>query len=98
MRSGAHGGLTITFINYSMTDFVMMLMTAGEDRQVIDKTGLKGRFDFSLTYAPDPLAPDAGSAPDIFQAVQKQLGLKLQRTKAPVEVFVIDHVEMPTPN
>ena len=98
MRSGAHGGLTITFINYSMTDFVMMLMTAGEDRQVIDKTGLKGRFDFSLTYAPDPLASDAGTAPDITYAVQQQLGLKLQPAKAPVEVFAIDHVERPSAN
>ena len=60
--------------------------------------GLTGRYDFSLTYTFDPLAPDAGAAPDIFHAVQQQLGLKLEPTKAPVEVFVIDHVERPTAN
>ena len=96
---GANGGfVTVTFVNYSMTDFVSFLMLTVKDRQVVDQTGLKGRYDFHLTYAPDPLAPDAGSAPDIFQAVQKQLGLKLQPTMAPVDVIVIDHVEPPTPN
>ena len=60
--------------------------------------GLTGRYDFSLTYAPDPLAPDAGTALDIFHAVQEQLGLKLESTKAPVDVIIIDHVEMPSAN
>jgi uncharacterized protein (TIGR03435 family) len=69
-----------------------------DDRQVVDQTGLKGRYDFHLTYALDPLAPDAGAAPDIFQAVQKQLGLKLEPTKAHVDVIVINHIEKPSAN
>ena len=66
------------------------------DRPVIDKTGLSGSFDFSLQYAPvnaqqadTPGAP----APDILTAVEEQLGLKLEATKAPIEVFVIDSVQ-----
>jgi uncharacterized protein (TIGR03435 family) len=95
---GPHGGGTLTFVNTTMADFPNSLMMFVKDRQVVDQTGLTGRYDFTLTFAPDPLAPDAGTAPDIFHAVQQQLGLKLESTKAPVDVIVIDHVEPPTPN
>jgi bla regulator protein blaR1 len=78
---------------------------------VEDKTGLGGQFDYTLTYAPDPGlggrsdlpgppgggAPTAGSdAPSIFSAVQEQLGLKLDSTKGPVDVLVIDSAERPS--
>jgi uncharacterized protein (TIGR03435 family) len=95
---GPHGGATLTFVNVTMAHLVSSLMGTLTDRQIVDQTGLTGRYDFSLTFAPDPLAPDAGTAPDIFHAVQQQLGLKLESTTAPVEVIVIDHVEPPTPN
>jgi uncharacterized protein (TIGR03435 family) len=97
-KQGAHGEMIVTFANESMTNFVITLMQVVQDKQIVDRTELKGRYDFSLTYTFDPLAPDAGAAPDIFHAVQQQLGLKLEPTKAPVEVFVIDHVERPTAN
>jgi uncharacterized protein (TIGR03435 family) len=68
---------------------------------VLDKTGLDGVFDLNLEFTPDqaasggqPVALDTG--PSIFTAVQEQLGLKLESTKGPVEVVVIDHVEPPT--
>ena len=74
-------------------------------RTVIDKTALKGRFDFTLKYAPDRDAAsgaDNGSpqddAPSIFTALEEQLGLKLQPDKGPVDTVVIDHVEQPTEN
>jgi len=74
-------------------------------RTVIDKTALKGRFDFTLKYAPDrdtPSGADNGSPqddpPSIFTALQEQLGLKLQPDKGPVDTVVIDHVEQPTEN
>jgi uncharacterized protein (TIGR03435 family) len=95
---GPHGGGTLTFVNKTMAQFVSTLMAYVKDRQVVDQTGLAGRYDFSLTFASDPLAPGAGTAPDIFHAVQQQLGLKLQPAKAPVEVIVIDHAEQPTEN
>ena len=74
-------------------------------RPVVDKTGLTGRYDIELhwtmdapTGASETNAPPAppGDAPSIFTAVQEQLGLKLESTKGPVEVLVIDHVERPT--
>ena len=85
-------------VNQTIASLISDLMQpwAIKDRQVVDQTGLTGRYDFSLTYASDPLAPDAGTAPDIFHAVQQQLGLKLESTNAPVDVIVIDHVEKPS--
>jgi uncharacterized protein (TIGR03435 family) len=100
LNAGPHGGSTFTYVNVTMASLLSDLMQpwAIRDRQVVDQTGLTGRYDFTLTYASDPLAPDAGTAPDIFHAVQQQLGLKLEPTNAPVDVIVIDHVELPTPN
>jgi uncharacterized protein (TIGR03435 family) len=72
-------------------------------RVVLNKTGLTGRFDLTLRWTPQDAAP-MGSAPppdappDIFTAIQEQLGLKLESTKGPVDVLVIDHVEMPSEN
>ncbi len=80
-------------------------------RTVIDKTNLPGIFDFSLTWSrqanPAPIlspggpelppAPDP-SGPSIFTALQEQLGLKLESTKGPVEVLVIDSVQKPSEN
>ena len=79
-------------------------------RSVVDKTGLTGRYDFTLKWTPDPgglavvhdgpnAPPPADPAgPSIFTAVQEDLGLRLQSTRGPVEVFVIDHVEKPDAN
>ena len=65
-------------------------------RPVIDRTGLTGIFDIELTFAPFN-APVADSpAPDLFTAVQEQLGLKLEPARAPVDVLVIDSAEKPT--
>lgn len=65
-------------------------------RPVIDRTGLTGDFDIELTFAPFN-APIADSvAPDLFTAVQEQLGLKLEPTRAAVDVLVVDHAERPT--
>lgn len=73
-------------------------------RVVVDKTGIDGSFDVLLRWTPDqgPAmvngAPIADPPPDLFTAIQEQLGLKLEPGKGPVEVLVIDHVEMPTEN
>ena len=70
------------------------------ERIVIDKTGLTGKYDLSLKWTPvnEPPSTDPDPPPDIFTAVQEQLGLKLEPTKGPVQTLVIDHVEMPTEN
>src|ERR1700722_11096082 len=79
-------------------------------QSVVDKTGLTGRYDFTLKWTPDPgtaAGPRAGddtapppdtSGPSIFTAVQTDLGLKLQSAKGPVEMLVIDSVEKPDAN
>ena len=75
------------------------LLSANISRAVIDKTNLKGLFDFRLQFTPDNLLgnPDA-SGGSIFTAVQEQLGLKLESSKGPIEVIVIDSVERPSEN
>jgi uncharacterized protein (TIGR03435 family) len=75
-------------------------------RSVVDRTGLTGAWDFELTFAPDPgrgaPPPDApaadSNAPSLFTALQEQLGLKLDSTRAPIDVVVIDSVEHAVPD
>jgi uncharacterized protein (TIGR03435 family) len=69
-------------------------------RPVVNKTGISGRFDFHLEYAPDRGSPgdDPGAGPSIFTALQEQLGLKLESTKGPGEFLVIDSIERPSEN
>jgi uncharacterized protein (TIGR03435 family) len=64
---------------------------------VVDKTGLIGNYDFTLSYAPAN-GPNS-NLPDFFTALQEQLGLKLESQKVPVDFLVIDHVDkIPTEN
>ena len=86
------------FTNDSMTDFAqtMQLMV---DRPVVDQSNVSGRYDFTLLWTPDVMRDTAtDTAPELFTAVQEQLGLKLVATRAPADVFVIDAVTRPTPN
>jgi uncharacterized protein (TIGR03435 family) len=63
---------------------------------VVDATGLAGLFDFNLDFNVDESMSSEG--PTVFEAVQQQLGLKLEARKGPVEVVVFDHVEKPSVN
>lgn len=87
-----------TFTTVQLADTMARIV----NRPVIDRTGLKERYDLFLSYA--PLSPQGGeipefAPPDFFTAVQKQLGLKLQSGKDSVKVVVVDHIEkMPTEN
>jgi len=63
------------------------------NRPVLDRTGIKGEFDFKLDYAIDD-NPETG--PSIFIAIQEQLGLKLEAAKGPIETLIIDHAEKPS--
>ena len=77
-------------------------------RPVIDRTGLTGMFDLDLAYAteypaagPGPsngLPPPSLDAPSIFTAVREQLGLRLESTRSPLDVLVVDHAEKPIEN
>jgi len=66
-------------------------------RIVVDQTRLTGRYEFTLRFTP-PGTPPADGTPDFFTAIQEQLGLRLVATRAPVDTFVIDHIERPTEN
>ena len=87
------------------------VLSSNVGRPVIDRTGVAGYFDFTLDYTPDVgvrglgpatpqtgAAPAAGDAPSLFTALQEQLGLKLEATRAPVDVLVIDRATQPTEN
>lgn len=73
------------------------------DRPVLDRTGLAGTYDFTLEWSPDFApsgdgAPAMPAGPSIFTAVEEQLGLKLETQKAPVKIYVIEHVEKASQN
>jgi uncharacterized protein (TIGR03435 family) len=65
------------------------------ERTVIDKTGLKGKFDITLDWSADQ---GADGAPTIFTALEEQLGLKLVSSKGPVEMLVVERAEKPAAN
>jgi uncharacterized protein (TIGR03435 family) len=80
-------------------------LAQSQGRVVVDKTGLTGRYDLTLRWTPDdastPLLngePDPNAPPGLFTAIQDQLGLKLESSKGPVPVLVIDHIEPPSAN
>jgi uncharacterized protein (TIGR03435 family) len=92
-----------------MSDVIRELSTL-LDRPVLDKTGFPGEFDLDLSFTPDdlirlplygasdePMATDA-NRPNLFSALEEQMGLKLVAAKGPIEVLVIDHAERPTAN
>ncbi len=90
--------------NASMGEFVSLLQRAVLDRPVVDKTGLNGKYDFDLEWAPDEtqfggdvsVAPSDANQPPFFKAVQEQLGLRLEATRGPVAALVVDTAERPT--
>ena len=96
--------------NATMGDFTGLLQNAVLDRPVVDQTGIPGRWDFTLNWTPDdsqfggmaakipPPADGAIAPPALYTAVQEQIGLKLDATKASADVFVIDHIEKPSDN
>lgn len=96
--------------NVTMGDFVSILQRAVLDRPVVDKTGLSGRYDFDLSWAPDasqfggelPAAPQNASnppsSPPFFTAIREQLGLRLVATRGPADALVIDNASQPSPN
>lgn len=79
--------------------YLSLIEQLWSDRPLVDQTGLTGRYDFVLRYSSDEIHnSDPNAPPGLFTAVQQELGLKFESTRAPVEVFVIDHVERPSEN
>ena len=96
--------------NSPLSAFTSFLQSMVLDRPVVDQTGLSGRYDLTVTFSPDdslfggqPLgyprpADGVEPAPGFFEAIQKQLGLKLTAEKTQVDVLTVDHVEKPSAN
>jgi len=92
--------------NANLPDLAWELQSAVVDRPVVDQTGLRGRFSFTLTWTPDEFqnsnltgqTPTTEEPPNLFAAAQQQLGLRLEATRSVVDVMVIDHVERPSEN
>lgn len=85
------------------------MLSMQEGRPVLDQTGMKGTYDFTLEFAVQtgpggmPLPPAAmgnasETAPSLFSAIQEQLGLRLESTKALTDTIVIDHIDEPSAN
>jgi uncharacterized protein (TIGR03435 family) len=103
------GDLTVR--NLTMKNFASWMQLGVMDRPVVDQTGLTDRYDFQLKWTPDdsqftqsrsanivvpPTNDNPNAPPNLYTAVQQQLGLKIEPTKAPDTVLVIDHVEKPS--
>jgi uncharacterized protein (TIGR03435 family) len=97
--------------NMSMKEFCHGMQEAVMDKPVVDQTGLTGRYDFNLNWTPDqsqfasfgahippPNPDDPNAPPSLYTALQEQLGLKMDVTKANVDVMVIDHIDKPSAN
>jgi len=96
--------------NATMADFTGLMQSAVLDKPVVNQTGLTGKYDFTLLWTPDdsqfagmgakipPPTDTANAPPNLYTAIQEQIGLKLEATKAPADVMVIDHVEKPSEN
>ena len=103
-------GMSFNVRNATISEVASVLQGNVLDKPVVDQTGLSEKFDFTLKFTPDPgqmtglggppppAADSLDAPPDIYTAFQQQLGLKLENTKAPVDVIVIDRLEKPSEN
>jgi uncharacterized protein (TIGR03435 family) len=79
---------------------VLSITTQQTDRRsVVDRTGLKGVYEFDLEFDPNPNPLAHHEQPDVCIAVQEQLGLKLEERKEAFDIIiVVDHMEKPSAN
>ena len=100
VKAGGRGGIESVaegiIRGRATTSDLILVLSRGLDRPILDKTGFTEQFDFRLEWASNPQPEDTRAS--LFVAIQEQLGLKLDPQKAPVEVLVIDHVEKPSAN
>jgi uncharacterized protein (TIGR03435 family) len=103
------GKLEATSAKLNIFAFLLSRQPELGGRRVLDRTGLKANYSFKFQWTPENLAAAAvqssESAPppdlsgtSLFSALREQLGLKLESTKAPVDTFVIEHIERPSGN
>jgi len=97
LAPGHISGRTITIARVATT------LSTFLSRAIVDRTNLSGEFDLDLSWLPDQpppadvrQAPTDATAPPLFTALQEQLGLKLESSRGPVDVLVIDSADKPT--
>lgn len=98
-------GYSFTFTNAAMSNLAGVLSQL-TGRKVLDQTGLRGQYDFTLSYAPDRagagregISPAVDNPADsVFTSLREQLGLNLEAQKGQVEFIVVDHIDQLTPN
>lgn len=99
-------GSKMSYHNMPMPLFANVLALTVED-PVVDQTGLKGGYDFTLDFMPEHIGPGVRegresapdpNAPSLYTALEEQIGLKLESRKGPVEMLVVDHIERPAGN
>jgi uncharacterized protein (TIGR03435 family) len=88
-------GVELDSLAYSLSNEV--------GRLIVNKTGLTGKYTIDLKWQPDSMAAGSSPAgndalPDLFTALEEQLGLKLESAKGPVDVYIVDHAEKPSEN
>jgi len=93
-------GLTVDHLIVSNADttYIALMLTLITRRPVVDRTGLDGTFSFDLRFAPQDAKPGDTSSASLFTALPEQLGLRLEDSRAPVDVVVIDRAEHPSDN
>ena len=106
-RNSFSGGFNLVRLKAQQEPLSVLarMLRNAEDLPVVDKTGLTGKYDFTLEYTirlpaagPEGI-PEPSLAPNLSNALQKQLGLQLVRKKVPFDVLIIDTVDqMPTEN
>jgi len=82
-----------------LADYLPDLAPLYIDRPVVDLTGIKGLYDFKLSWIPQPPGADVAAGPTIFDDLEKHFGLKLEKRKQAMPILIIDHIERePTGN
>jgi uncharacterized protein (TIGR03435 family) len=100
-----NNAILVGYRNGTMDRIATLLTSVGHlGGSAVDRTGLSGRFDFTLEFTPEPKGspPEQDVQPEfrttLQEALREQLGLKLKATKAPLDTLVVDHAERPSEN
>jgi uncharacterized protein (TIGR03435 family) len=98
---GADGLQTMQFVHTTMKEFAALMMNLIQTHQIVDETGLDGKYDFTITVNQSAFQPSPGVEdlpdPAFVQAIQP-LGLKFVLKKEPLEMVVVDHLDLPSAN
>jgi len=93
---GVRRGLGHLEVRHASIATFIRSLNEPSDRPILDKSDIRGLFDFTLDWTPEGRTGAEG--PSIFTAMEEQLGLKLESRREPLEYLVIDHVERPSEN